>query len=287
MSFSRPPNISIFCALLWPSTVQLQTIPVWPLNASLKNLMSVLSVWCSPTHPLSSRTSSSLPSLTEKIESKETPQTCFLYAEQTHTITPGVYFIKLPICLRLWRFCDVYTNAHSSCVCLTTKKKEKKKKTDVCLAFGNPDSQSITRLTWQRQRGSSWRATKRRRARVPDKQTESEGNDLCGCELTYTDIHPVTLNKRHPHVRWRDPAGPAVCSLACASAHSRCCFPAPRSRRRRPSGWRGRPPETSVRTSDTPAHTNTQLGWLHVGAHFLLRFWGFKSATTQPITLYL
>lgn len=69
--------------------------------------------------------------------------------------------------------------------------------------------------------------------------------------------HTVTLNKCHPRVRWRGPAGPAVCSLACASVRSRCCSPAPRSRRRRPSGWREPPAETSARTPDTPAHTNT------------------------------
>lgn len=73
--------------------------------------------------------------------------------------------------------------------------------------------------------------------------------------------HGVTLNKCHPHVRWRGPAGPAVCSLAGASVHNRCCFPAPRSRRRRPSGWRGPPPETSAHTPDTPAHTDS---WIYL-----------------------
>lgn len=70
------------------------------------------------------------------------------------------------------------------------------------------------------------------------------------------------MKERHPHVRWPGRAGPAVCSLACASARSRCCSPAPRSRPPPPSGSRTLPLETDERTPGIPAlahtHTRTQ-----------------------------
>lgn len=259
MSSSRPRNFSI-------SVPQTETFHLSPATPTApKHLTSVLSVWSPPTPPTPKKNliisfdlqlclpdNPHQPSDRNRVK-RNTPDMFSLNGAHTYTrclFHKAVYLSEIVFVM--------LTQTHIHPVFALLHQTETERQTDVCLASGNPDSRSTTRLTWAGHRGSSDERVTVRRAPVPDQQMESEDTDLCGgWALTYADIHRVTLNKGHPRVRWRDPAGPAVCSLACASARSRCCFPAPRSRRRRPSGWRAPPLETSVRTPDTPAHTNT------------------------------
>lgn len=153
-------------------------------------------------------------------------------SNRTH-IRTHLHFIKLSLCRSLCAFV-MFTETHTVLVLLNQTKRQTDwlsvSPLEIQTECYPPD------MTRGRGGSSDERATVRR-ARAPDKQMEREETDLCGgWELTYTDIHRVTSNKCHPRVRWRDPAGPAAGSLACASFRNRCCFPAPHSRHRRPSG---------------------------------------------------
>lgn len=184
----------------------------------------------------------------------------------------------------LCTLCDIYavtnTDAYWLCISCVLHHTAPDSQTEACLAFGNPNSQRAASNIkirrdgrggtrgdggegeWKRERQQEserqWRTDEKwdywslRRLRAFTQSQElAEG---MAHTHTLSQSPWVTFNKCHPHVRWPGRAGPAVCSLVCASSRNRCCFPAQRSRPRRPSECCWLPPGTGERTPDTPAH---------------------------------
>lgn len=212
---------------------------------------------------------------------------------RTDKCKPRVLLIKLSIYQMSPVLWDIYTFTPRLCVSCVLHHTETNSQTDAHLAYGNPNSQCATSDIKIRRDVETegwwwwgeWKRVTAGRLRDSDVQMRSETIDLCGgwelspsqklaegrahvgymCTRTHGHAHAqsqrVTLNKCHPHVRWPGPAGPAVCSLACASAHNRCCFPAPHSQPPQPLECSGLPPGTGERTPDTPAHTHTHKEW--------------------------